>query len=189
MAASATPAPTPTASGRRITAIVAIILISYFMILLDNSIIVTALPKIQAALHFSSSGLAWVQDVYTLHAGGGGCDHDPLAAGVVLLAVLVFTERRVVQPLLPLRMFASRQRAGADVARLLYLGAMIGFFYFTTQYLQNVLGFTAFKAGVAFFSMTAVNFIVAVAIPRITRGPGQAPSLVADIALTLAGMC
>ena len=52
------------------TAILAIILISYFMILLDNSIIFTVLPKIQQTIGFSGVGPAWVQDAYTLVFGG-----------------------------------------------------------------------------------------------------------------------
>ncbi len=43
---------------RHTTAILAIILISYFMILLDNSIIFTALPTIHTATHYSTTGLA-----------------------------------------------------------------------------------------------------------------------------------
>ena len=58
------------AAARNVTAILAIILISYFMILLDNSIIFTALPAIHTAMHYSTTGLAWVQDAYTLVFGG-----------------------------------------------------------------------------------------------------------------------
>ncbi|MGW9413651.1 MFS transporter [Arthrobacter cupressi] len=81
-----------------------------------------------------------------------------LAAGVVLLAVFVRGEALSAQPILPLRLFADRERTGAYAARLLYMGAMIGFFYFTTQFLQGVLGFTPLQAGIAFFPMTVVNF-------------------------------
>jgi len=48
----------------------AIILISYFMILLDNSVVFTGLPSIRAGLDLSPSGLSWVQDAYTLVFGG-----------------------------------------------------------------------------------------------------------------------
>jgi MFS family permease len=58
------------AAPRHTTAILAIILVSYFMILLDNSIIFTALPTIRTAMHYSTTGLAWVQDAYTLVFGG-----------------------------------------------------------------------------------------------------------------------
>ncbi|MGH3188597.1 MAG: MFS transporter [Streptosporangiaceae bacterium] len=66
------PAPRSTTAppARQATAILAIICISYFMVILDNSIIFTGLPRIQAAMHFSPAGLTWVQDAYTLVFGG-----------------------------------------------------------------------------------------------------------------------
>lgn len=51
-------------------AILAIILVSYFLILLDNSVIFTGLPSIAAAMDFGAAGLSWVQDAYTLVFGG-----------------------------------------------------------------------------------------------------------------------
>jgi hypothetical protein len=69
-ATASSPAPVAKAGVRHTTAILAVILVSYFMILLDNSIIFTALPKIDAALRFSPAGLARVQDAYTLVFGG-----------------------------------------------------------------------------------------------------------------------
>src|SRR5438309_10928164 len=48
----------------------AIILASYLMIVLDVSIVINALPKIHHALGFSSTGLSWVQNAYTLAFGG-----------------------------------------------------------------------------------------------------------------------
>ena len=106
----------------------------------------------------------------------------------MLLVVFVLIERRAAQPIMPLRLFASRRRTGAYVARFLYLGAMIGFFFFTTQFLQEVLGFDPLQAGIGFLPMTAVNFAVAMSIPRLVgRMPGSVP-LLAGILLTLAGM-
>lgn len=46
------------------------ICISYFMVILDNSIIFTGLPRIEAAMGFSPTGLTGVQDTYTLVFGG-----------------------------------------------------------------------------------------------------------------------
>ncbi|WP_240459840.1 hypothetical protein [Arthrobacter pascens] len=51
-------------------AILAIVLVSYFMILLDNSVIFTALPSLQADLQLSTGELSWVQDAYTVVFGG-----------------------------------------------------------------------------------------------------------------------
>ncbi|MDQ0620536.1 MFS transporter [Arthrobacter globiformis] len=112
----------------------------------------------------------------------------PVSAGVVLLIAFVLIERKAAQPIMPLRLFRSRRRTGAYVARFLYLGAMIGFFFFTTQYLQEVLGFDPLQAGFGFLPMTAVNFAVAMSIPRLARRMSGSIPLLAGILITLAGM-
>jgi predicted MFS family arabinose efflux permease len=111
-----------------------------------------------------------------------------LAVGAVLLGGLVYNEARAEQPIMPLRLFADRQRVGAYLTRFLYLGAMIGFFFFTTQYMQDVLGFSPLEAGFAFLPMSAVNFAVAVLVTRIIGRVGATPTLASGVALTLAGM-
>jgi MFS family permease len=50
--------------------VLAIVLVSYFMIVLDNSITFTGLPQIEAGLGLSTTALAWVQNAYTLVFGG-----------------------------------------------------------------------------------------------------------------------
>jgi EmrB/QacA subfamily drug resistance transporter len=50
--------------------VLGIILTCYLMIVLDTSVIITALPDIHSALHFSSADLSWVQNAYTLVFGG-----------------------------------------------------------------------------------------------------------------------
>jgi len=50
--------------------VLAVILATYLMIVLDVTVIVTALPRIHRALGFSTTGLSWVQNAYTLTFGG-----------------------------------------------------------------------------------------------------------------------
>src|SRR4029079_316622 len=50
--------------------VLALILTCQLMIILDASVVITALPKIHHALDFSSTGLSWVQNAYTLTFGG-----------------------------------------------------------------------------------------------------------------------
>ncbi|WP_307846502.1 MFS transporter [Rhodococcus sp. CX] len=52
------------------TAILAIILAGYFMVILDNSIVITGLPHIEAELGLSAGAVAWVQNAYLLTFGG-----------------------------------------------------------------------------------------------------------------------
>ena len=95
---------------------------------------------------------------------------------------------KIKQPIMPLHLFASRERAGAYTARLLFAGTMIGFFFFTTQFLQGVYGYNPLQAGVAFLPMTIVNFFVALAVPRLTHRFGNATVLAAGLVVTLGGM-
>ncbi|MFK3668944.1 MFS transporter [Leifsonia aquatica] len=111
-----------------------------------------------------------------------------LAAGGLLLVAFVLVEWRAPQPIMPLRLFASRRRTGAYLARFLYLGAMIGFFFYSTQFMQEVLGFDPLQAGLGFLPMTAVNFAVAMSIPAVVRRMPSSVPLLAGIALTLGGM-
>jgi MFS family permease len=76
-------------------------------------------------------------------ADTGWSDRLTLAAvigGLLLLAAFVNHERRAPSPIMPLRLFASRERSGAYTARFLFLAAMAPFWFFTTQYLQGVDG-------------------------------------------------
>ncbi|MFE9448612.1 MFS transporter [Streptomyces sp. NPDC006739] len=112
----------------------------------------------------------------------------PLAAGAVTLVLFVGVERRAAQPIVPLRLFASRERSGAYVTRMLYMGAMIGFFFFTAQFVQSVYHWTPLQAGLAFLPMTLVNFVFAIRVPRLLEGFGRPRVLAAGVVLTTVGM-
>src|SRR6218665_2366058 len=60
----------PTQRTVRPGVILAVVLVSYFMILLDNSIVFTGLARMREDLSFSTSGLSWVQNAYALVFGG-----------------------------------------------------------------------------------------------------------------------
>jgi EmrB/QacA subfamily drug resistance transporter len=79
-----------------------------------------------------------------------------LAAGVALLAAFIAVERRVDHPLLPLRVIADRGRGGAYLAVAIVGAGMFGVFLFLTYYLQQTLGFSPLKTGLAFLPMMAV---------------------------------
>jgi EmrB/QacA subfamily drug resistance transporter len=111
-----------------------------------------------------------------------------LAVGVLALVALVLNESRVGQPIMPLHLFASRERAGAYLARLLFAGTMIGYFFFNTQFLQGVYGYSPLQAGLAFLPMTVINFFVALPVSRLTARFGNATLLAVGLAVTLAGM-
>lgn len=111
-----------------------------------------------------------------------------LVVGVLLLVLFVQLESRAAQPIVPLRLFASRERSGAYAARFLYLGAMMGFWFFMTQFLQRVIGFSPFEAGLAFLPMTMSNFAAAMAVPALTRRFGNGWLLAGGVTVAMAGM-
>ena len=80
-----------------------------------------------------------------------------LAVSAVLLAMFVLREARTPNPLLPLRIFADRNRAGAYITVALAIAGMFGAFLFLTYYLQVVLRFTPLQAGLAFLPMTVAS--------------------------------
>jgi predicted MFS family arabinose efflux permease len=110
------------------------------------------------------------------------------AAGVALLGVFVVWERRVSHPITPLRLFASRERAGAYAARLLMVGGMYSMFFFLSQYLQGVHGYSPLVTGVAFLPMTAVMFSMVRLVPRLIERIGGTRLLASGVSVALAGM-
>jgi EmrB/QacA subfamily drug resistance transporter len=84
-----------------------------------------------------------------------------LGAAVVLLAAFVALQRRVAHPLLPLRVVLDRNRGGSYLAVGLAGIGMFGVFLFLTYYLQQTLGFSPIRSGLAFLPMTAAIMITA----------------------------
>lgn len=119
--------------------------------------------------------------------------HDTVAqsalfGGVVLTAVFVLIERRISQPILPLRLLANRERAGAYLARMLFLGGAVGFWFFSTLFLQGVLHLRPLQAGLAFLPVTLPNFASAMAVPRLARRVGNGSLILAGLSLGVAGL-
>ena len=118
---------------------------------------------------------------------------DGLAAGafvlaVVLLAAFLLTETRAPQPITPLRLFADVSRSGSYVARLLLVAGMMGMFFFLTQFLQDVLGFSPLRAGIAFLPMTIMVFGVSRAAPRLMARAGPRVMMIAGMVPVIIGM-
>jgi EmrB/QacA subfamily drug resistance transporter len=99
--------------------------------------------------------------VYTiLEAGdyGWGSLHT-LGLGALALALLsafVAREARIENPLMPLRLFRSRNVAGANVVQALFVAGMFGMFFLGALYLQRVLGYGSLEVGLAFLPVTVV---------------------------------
>jgi len=97
-----------------------------------------------------------------------------IAFAVVLLVAFVVIEARSEQPLMPLRLFADRTRVGTYVVMLVTGAGVFAMFYFLTQYIQEVLGFSALAAGFSFLPVSATIITVAQIVARlVTRVPAR----------------
>ncbi|CAN7474485.1 MFS transporter [Rhizobium sp. LjRoot98] len=111
-----------------------------------------------------------------------------VGSGIIMLIVFAFIERRASQPIMPLSLFADRERSAAYGARALFLGANVGFYFFVAQFLQSVMGLSSAEAGIAFLPTTVVNFITAMSAPRLIARYGAGRVLITSVGAGLLGM-
>ena len=108
-------------------------------------------------------------------------------SGLVFMWLFVEVEKRAAMPLVPLRLFNSAQRTGANLARALFVGSMGAFWFFTSQYLQITKGMDPLETGLAFLPMTLASFAIAFFVPRLSRRFGDTPFLAGGLATVTIG--
>jgi hypothetical protein len=101
-----------------------------------------------------------------------------LAASAVLLLAFLVVEMRVEAPLMPLRIFRLRTVAVANGIGLLLGGSFFAFIFIGTLYMQQVLGYSALQAGVAWLAASLTSVALAglsqLLVTRISAGPVMA---------------
>ena len=110
-----------------------------------------------------------------------------LVAGVVLLAVFLVIESRVEHPLLPFRIFASKNRATAFAVMMIVPAAMFAMFFFLSLFIQLVVGYSPLQTGFAFLpfsiamiiSATTASKLISHVDPRFLSGIGTLLSAIA----------
>jgi EmrB/QacA subfamily drug resistance transporter len=132
--------------------------------------------------------------VYTiLEAGdqGWGSAHT-LGLGAVSLALLsafIAREARVPNPLMPLRLFRSRNVAGANLIQALFVAGMFGMFFLGALYLQRVLGYGALEVGLAFLPVTLIIGTLSLGFSdRLNLRFGPRATLIPSLVFILGGL-
>jgi predicted MFS family arabinose efflux permease len=139
----------------------------------------------------STAGMTALVYAFIRAAASGWSDRlavGAFAVAAVLLGLFLLTESRARQPITPLRLFADLGRGGSYLARLLLVAGMFGMFFFLTQFVQEILGFSPLAAGVAFLPMTLTVFGVSRSAPRLIPRFGGTRLMLAGMVPVIAGM-
>ena len=98
-----------------------------------------------------------------------------LAAAAVLLAAFAVIERRAAAPLVPFAIFRSPTLRYANVATVFMLGAVVTLFFFSSLFMQQVLGYSPLRTGLAYVPIAAIVAVGAgIASNAIARVPARA---------------
>lgn len=112
----------------------------------------------------------------------------PLVLGVFLLLTFVLIELRSRHPLMPLHLFSSRNRSGAYSMMLAIGTAMFAFFFFLTLFMQNILGFSPIKAGVAYLPFAVIIMLTATVTSKVVGRVGVRAPLMLGSAMGALGL-
>jgi EmrB/QacA subfamily drug resistance transporter len=111
-----------------------------------------------------------------------------IAAAVLLLVAFLAIESRSPAPLMRLSIFRVRSLAVADTVMLLVASGMFSMFFFVSLYVQEVMGYSPLRAGLAFLPATAGIMIGAALAQQLIRRIGVRYVAIGGIALAVIGM-
>ncbi|HEX6685447.1 MAG TPA: MFS transporter [Candidatus Limnocylindrales bacterium] len=132
--------------------------------------------------------------VYAIVSPASGPQHAaraPWLGGLALVLFVAFLVREATarSPLIPLRIFRSRNISGANVIQALSVAGMFGMFFLGSLYLQRVLGYDALEIGLAFVPVTIVMGVLSIRYSeRLVMRFGARRTLIPGLALIMAGL-
>ena len=111
------------------------------------------------------------------------------AASIALVAIFVLRQARIEKPLMPLRLFQSRNVSGANIVMALLVVGMFGLFFLGALYLQLVLGYSPLEVGLAFLPGSLLMGALSLGFTdRINMRFGPRRVLIAGLSLLLVAM-
>jgi predicted MFS family arabinose efflux permease len=111
------------------------------------------------------------------------------AVAIALLVAFVAREATAPNPLIPLRIFRSRNVAGANLVQMVSVAGMFAMFFMGALYFQRVLGYDALETGLAFLPSTIVMGTLSVRYSeRLVMRFGAKATLIPGLGLILAGL-
>jgi len=111
-----------------------------------------------------------------------------LGASAALIAAFVTIELRSASPLVPFGIFRLRTLTGANVVGVLTGASLFSMFFFISLYMQQVLGYSAIKAGLSYLPLALTIIVSAGIASQLTTRVGFKPVLATGMALIAAGL-
>jgi EmrB/QacA subfamily drug resistance transporter len=109
-------------------------------------------------------------------------------AAAVMLVGFVGWEARHPEPLMRLGIFRTRTVAGANVAGFIMGTALFSMFLMLTLYMQEVLGYSAMKTGVAYLAVAGTAIVWSAVAAQLVTRIGVKPVLTAGMAFLTGGL-
>jgi EmrB/QacA subfamily drug resistance transporter len=132
--------------------------------------------------------------VYTILEAGdyGWVSLHTLGLGAVAVALLIaflVRQARTAKPLVPLRIFRSRNVSGANVIQMLMVAGLFGMFFLSVLYLQRVLGYDAIETGLAFLPVSVLIGVMSLGFSaRLNTRFGAKATLIPGLVLLAAAL-
>src|SRR5579862_1434077 len=111
-----------------------------------------------------------------------------LGAALVLLAGFLYNEYRAKHPLMPLSIFGIRNVTGANFMMAPIYAGMLGMFFITTLYVQNILHYSPLKTGLSFLPFPLILGFMSTRIPKLVGRYGFKRFLVAGPLIVAIGL-
>ena len=107
----------------------------------------------------------------------------------ILTALFFMRQARIENPLMPLRLFRSRNVVGANIVQALLVVGMFGMFFLGALYLQQLLGYTALEVGLAFLPATVVMGFMSLKVSeRVAMRYGPKAALLPSLGFIFCGL-
>lgn len=111
-----------------------------------------------------------------------------LGAAIALVVFFIANELRSKHPLVPLGIFKIRNITGANLTMMPIVAGMFSTFFFTSLYVQTILGYSPVKTGLSFLVIPFCIAIAATQIPRLIKKTGYKPILMVAPLIVAAGL-
>jgi EmrB/QacA subfamily drug resistance transporter len=110
------------------------------------------------------------------------------AAAVALLAGFLITEARTKDPLMPFSIFRIKTVSGANVVGFILGTAIFSLFLMLTLYMQEVLGYSAMKTGIAYLAVAGTSIFWAAVASQLVTKVGVKPVMIVGMGLLTVGL-